>query len=68
MLKSIRNNAALNSIKDIRTMKSKDYLTTNVFAETLKYFYIAFSQGEFDFDAHVFNQKEFLDALRRGFH
>ena len=50
-----KNEVAFNSIADVRTKEKKDYLATYVFAETLKYFYIAFSQGAFDFDAHVFN-------------
>jgi hypothetical protein len=53
--KYCRNDVAYNSIKDVRTKEPKDYLATYVFAETFKYFYIAFSQGEFDFNAHVFN-------------
>lgn len=53
--KYCKNDVAYNSIIDVRTKEPKDYLATYVFAETFKYFYIAFSQGEFDFDAHVFN-------------
>ena len=50
-----KGDVAYHSIEDVRTMKKKDYLATFFFAETMKYFYIAFSQGEFDFEEHVFN-------------
>lgn len=53
--KNCKNEVAYNSIEDVRTMEKKDYLATFFFAETMKYFYIAFSQGEFDFNEHVFN-------------
>jgi len=53
--KNCKNDVAYHSIEDVRTMKKKDYLATFFFAETMKYFYIAFSQGDFDFDQHVFN-------------
>lgn len=53
--KNCKNDIAFNSIQDVRTMEKKDYLATYFFAETMKYFYIAFSQGEFDFNEHVFN-------------
>ena len=38
-------------------MEKRDYMPTFFFAETLKYFYLTFSdhQGIFDFDDHVFN-------------
>lgn len=51
-----RNDVAFHSVDDVRTKKEKDYLATYFFAETLKYFYIAFAgEDEFDFDEHVFN-------------
>ena len=53
--KNCRNEVAYHSIEDVRTMKRKDYLATFFIAETMKYFYIAFSQGDFDFDDHVFS-------------
>ena len=47
---------AFHSIEDVRTMKKKDYLATYFFAETLKYFYVAFAGKEvFDFEEHIFN-------------
>ncbi len=53
--KHCKNDVAFNSIKDVRTKEKKDYLATFFFAETMKYLYIAFSQGDFDFNDHVFN-------------
>ena len=53
--KHCKGETAFHSIEDVRTMEEKDYLATFFFAETMKYFYIAFSQGEFDFAEHVFN-------------
>ncbi|TRX50035.1 glycoside hydrolase family 47 [Fulvivirga sp. M361] len=51
-----RSEVAYHSIKDVRTMEENDYLATYFFAETLKYFYIAFAGKDiFDFDQHVFN-------------
>ena len=51
-----KSEVAFHSIEDVRTMKEKDYLATYFYAETLKYFYIAFAGKEvFDFDAHIFN-------------
>ncbi len=53
--KCCKGEVAFHAIQDVRTMEKKDYLATYFFAETMKYFYIAFSQGEFDFNKHVFN-------------
>ncbi|MCG8387981.1 MAG: glycoside hydrolase family 47 protein [Cytophagales bacterium] len=51
-----RNEVAYHAIRDVRTMENNDYLATYFFAETLKYFYIAFAgKDAFDFDQHVFN-------------
>ncbi len=51
-----KSEVAFHSIDDVRTMKEKDYLSTYFYAETLKYFYIAFAGKDvFDFDAHIFN-------------
>ncbi|MEM1134489.1 MAG: glycoside hydrolase family 47 protein, partial [Bacteroidota bacterium] len=51
-----KTNEAFHSVKDVRTKDEKDYLATFFFAETLKYFYVAFAGKEaFDFDAHIFN-------------
>lgn len=56
MNKCCRNDVAFHSVEDVRTKKAKDYLATYFFAETLKYFYIAFAGEEaFDFNEHVFN-------------
>ncbi|MBK9195229.1 MAG: glycoside hydrolase family 47 protein [Flavobacteriales bacterium] len=48
---------AFTSIADVRTMKQKDYMPTFFFAETMKYLYLVFSEGNgaFDLDEHVFN-------------
>ena len=51
-----RNDVAYNSVKDVRTKEAKDYLATYFYAETLKYFYVAFAgKSEFDFNEYVFN-------------
>ncbi len=51
-----RNDAAFNSVEDVRTMEAKDYLATYFYAETLKYFYLAVVEKDiFDFDKYVFN-------------
>jgi hypothetical protein len=55
VLKYCRNDVAFHSIADVSTMEPKDYLATYFFAETLKYFYLGFSQDEFRFEDHVFN-------------
>lgn len=54
--KCCRNDVAFHSVEDVRTMEPKDYLATYVYAETLKYFYIAFTENEdFEFQDHYFN-------------
>ncbi len=54
--KCCKNEVAYNAVKDVRTMEDRDYLATYFYAETLKYFYIAFAGKEvFDFNEHVFN-------------
>ena len=51
-----RNDVGYHSLEDVRTKEKKDYMPTFFFAETLKYFYIAFAGKDvFDFDEHVFN-------------
>jgi len=57
ILKYCRTDIAFASIADVQTMEKKDYMPTFFFAETLKYFYLAFSipTGEFDLDDYVFN-------------
>jgi len=51
-----RTDIAFTSVEDVETMKQKDYMPTFFFAETLKYLYLTFSQGQgdFDFDEYVF--------------
>ncbi len=55
--KHCRTDVAFTSIEDVRTMKQKDYMPTFFFAETMKYFYLVFSEGKgaFNLDEHVFN-------------
>ncbi len=55
--KHCRTDVAFTSIADVRTMKQKDYMPTFFFAETMKYLYLVFSEGNgaFDLDEHVFN-------------
>ena len=54
--KYCRTDVAFSSIEDVRTMEKKDYMPTFFFAETMKYFYLAFSpKGEFVFDDYIFN-------------
>lgn len=52
-----RTEVAFASIKDVQTMKKKDYMPTFFFAETMKYFYLTFSMenGDFNLDDYVFN-------------
>ncbi|MEO8069257.1 MAG: glycoside hydrolase family 47 protein [Flavobacteriales bacterium] len=52
-----RTDVAFTSIEDVRTMKQKDYMPTFFFAETMKYLYLNFSEGNgaFNLDDHVFN-------------
>ncbi len=52
--KCCKSEVAFHAIQDVRIMKKKDYLATYFFAETMKYFYIAFSQEEFDFNEYIF--------------
>jgi len=55
--KHCRTDVAFTSIADVRTMKQKDYMPTFFFAETLKYLYLNFTEGNgsFDLDDQVFN-------------
>jgi len=55
--KYCRTDVAYTSIKDVRTMEQKDYMPTFFFAETLKYFYLAFTDhtGAFNFENHIFS-------------
>ena len=52
-----RTDVAFTSVADVQTMEQKDYMPTFFFAETLKYLYLVFSEGNgaFDLDDHVFN-------------
>jgi Glycosyl hydrolase family 47 len=55
--KYCRTEIAFTSIANVETMEQKDYMPTFFFAETLKYFYLTFSQHQkgFVFDEFVFN-------------
>jgi len=54
--KCCKNDVAFHAVEDVRTMKSKDYLATYFYAETLKYLYLAVvDKSEFNFDDYVFN-------------
>ncbi|MGI2259820.1 glycoside hydrolase family 47 protein [Shewanella sp. GXUN23E] len=51
-----RNSLAFHAVEDVSSKAPKDYLATYFFAETLKYFYLAFAgQSVFDFNDCVFN-------------
>lgn len=51
-----KNDVAYHSVKNVETKEKDDYLATYFFAETLKYFYVAFAgKEEFDFNEHIFN-------------
>lgn len=55
--KYCRTEVAFSSISDVQTMEKKDYMPTFFFAETLKYFYLTFTEetGNFNLDDYVFN-------------
>ena len=57
IMKYCRTDVAFSSIADVQTMEKKDYMPTFFFAETMKYFYLAFSMGNgaFNLDDYVFN-------------
>jgi hypothetical protein len=57
IMKYCRTDVAFSSVADVQTMEKKDYMPTFFFAETLKYFYLAFTMpnGEFNLDDYVFN-------------
>lgn len=57
IMKYCRTDVAFSSIANVQTMEKKDYMPTFFFAETLKYFYLAFTMptGEFNLDDYVFN-------------
>ena len=64
--KYCKTDIAFSSIEDVRTMEKKDYMPTFFFAETMKYFYLAFSpKDEFVFDDYIFNTEAhpFLRSL-----
>ncbi len=64
--KNCRTDVAFTSVEDVRTMKQKDYMPTFFFAETMKYLYLSFSEGNgaFDLSDHVFNTE--AHPFRRG--
>ncbi|MBL7774425.1 MAG: glycoside hydrolase family 47 protein [Saprospiraceae bacterium] len=55
--KHCRTELAYTSIKNVQTMEKGDYMPTFFFAETLKYFYLTFSNGAngFRFGDYLFN-------------
>ncbi|MCF8368634.1 MAG: glycoside hydrolase family 47 protein [Bacteroidales bacterium] len=55
--KYCRTEVAFTSVKNVETMGKRDYMPTFFFAETLKYFYLTFSnhQGNFRFNDYLFN-------------
>jgi len=57
ILEYCRTDIAFSSIEDVRTMEKRDYMPTFFFAETLKYFYLAFTEGsgDFVFEDYIFN-------------
>jgi hypothetical protein len=66
--KYCRTDVAFTSVENVETMKQKDYMPTFFFAETLKYFYLTFSQHTkqfsladyvFNTEAHPFKRKNF---------
>jgi len=61
-----RTEVAFTSVADVRTMEQKDYMPTFFFAETLKYLYLAFTEGDgrFNLSEHVFNTE--AHPFRRG--
>ena len=64
--KHCRTDVAFTSVEDVRTMEQKDYMPTFFFAETMKYLYLSFSEGNgaFDLSDHVFNTE--AHPFRRG--
>lgn len=52
-----RTDIAFTSVENVETMQKRDYMPTFFFAETLKYFYLTFSNGNngYDFDDYMFN-------------
>ncbi|MDO9512772.1 MAG: glycoside hydrolase family 47 protein [Bacteroidales bacterium] len=56
IMKYCRTDVAFTMIDDVRTMKQGDHMATFFFAETLKYFYLIFSQdsGLYSFDDYIF--------------
>lgn len=63
-----RTDVAFTSVEDVRTMKQKDYMPTFFFAETMKYLYLVFSEGNgrFNLDEYVFNTE--AHPFRRSDH
>jgi hypothetical protein len=55
--KYCKTDVAYASVEDVRTMEKRDYMPTFFFAETLKYLYLTFTEGEgsFNLDEYVFN-------------
>ncbi len=56
IVKFCKTDIAFSAVEDVRTMEKRDYMATYFFAETMKYFYLLFSDDElFGFDHHVFS-------------
>ena len=56
-MKYCRTDVAFSSVENVETMEKRNYMPTFFFAETLKYFYLAFSEGDgqFNLDEYIFN-------------
>jgi len=50
-----RTDIAFTHIEDVVTKEQSDQMSTFLFAETLKYFYLAFSGSDVNPENHVFN-------------
>ena len=66
-----RNATAFHAVEDATDKRAKDYLATYFYAETMKYFYLAFAGKQaLDFNQHIFNteahpfKKASFDAVK----
>jgi len=56
IVKHCKTDIAFSAINDVQTKEKRDYMATYFFAETLKYFYLLFTNDEnFGFNHHVFS-------------
>lgn len=54
--KYCKTDVAFTAVENVVTKEKRDYLATYFFAETMKYFYLIFSdQQRFDFDSYIFS-------------